>query len=522
DTPGHVDFSYEVSRSLSACEGAVLVVDASQGVEAQTVANVEMARQHGLTIVPVINKIDIPDVNIPLVVQQLEELFGIPPDQVLLVSARTGQNAEAVLRAVVQRVHPPDGDPESPLRALIFDSVFNRYRGAVPYVRVVDGRFGPGSQIRMMAAGTEFEVAEVGVFTPAMEPTDELRAGDVGYLVAGIKNVRDTRVGDTVTLADDPARHPLPGYRQAKPMVFCGLYPTQTTDYPDLRDALERLALNDAALSFEPESSIALGYGFRVGFLGLLHMEIVQERLEREFDVDLIATAPSVVYRVLTTDGEVLEIDNPSGYPDPGLIEAVEEPFVSATILTPQEYVGAVMELCQSRRGVYVDTHYMPGRRAEIRYRLPLAEILMDFFDQLKSRSRGYASLDYEFGGYEEGDLVKVDVLINREPLDALTFITHRDFAETRARALVERLKEALPRQLFEVRVQAAIGSRIIASTRIRPLRKNVTAKCYGGDVTRKRKLLEKQKAGKKRMKQIGHVDVPQEAFLSILRIGEQ
>ncbi|MFQ6133009.1 MAG: translation elongation factor 4 [Armatimonadota bacterium] len=521
DTPGHVDFSYEVSRSLSACEGAVLVVDVSQGVEAQTVANLYMALEHDLTIIPVINKIDLPNVDVELVLSQLEEGLGLPREEVLLTSARTGQGVEAVVEAVVERVPPPQGDPQAPLRALVFDSEFDQYRGAIPYVRVMEGTVEVGDEIRMMSSGKSFEVSELGVFSPKPRPVRRLSAGGVGYLVASIKNVRDTRVGDTITLQAKQAPQALPGYREPKPMVFCGLYPTDTADYQALRDSLERLALNDAALHFEPEASAALGFGFRAGFLGLLHMDIVQERLEREYERELVATAPSVAYRVVLSDGSTREIDNPALWPEVGTIEEVQEPYVAATIITPSEFVGPCMELAQSRRGVYKDMEYMAGDRASLKYELPLADIIMEFFDQLKSRSRGYASLDYELAGFRPGDLVKVDILLNQEPADALAFVCHRSVAESRGRVIADRLKEVLPRQLFEVRIQVAIGSRIIAASRVRPLRKQVTAKCYGGDVTRKRKLLERQKEGKKRMKQVGQVEVPQEAFLSVLKIAE-
>ncbi len=520
DTPGHVDFWYEVSHSLWACEGAVLVVDASQGVEAQTIANMELAGQHELDIVPVLNKIDLANVDIDQALAEIEDAFDIPHEEVLRVSAKLGEGIDDLIQAIIDRVRPPSGDPDAPLRALIFDSSFDRHRGAVPYVRVVHGRVALGDEIQMMSSGETFQVSEVGVFTPKMARRPCLSAGDVGYFIAAIKNVRDTRIGDTITGAERPAEEPLAGYREPKPMVFCGLYPLETSGYPELRDALEKHALNDAAMQFEPESSVALGFGFRAGFLGLLHMEIAQERLEREYDRDLIATAPNVVYRVLTTDGEVLQVANPAACPDPGVIEATEEPYVLATIITPPDYLGACMELCQARRGIYKDYEYRTQRRVALKYELPLAEILMDFFDQLKSRSRGHASLDYDFIGYKDSDLVKIDVLLNGDPVDPLAFISHKDFAQQRARALVDRLKKVLPRQLFEIRVQAAIGTRIIASSRIPALRKQVTAKCYGGDVTRKRKLLERQKEGKKRMKQIGTVEVPQEAFLSLLKIG--
>ncbi|HBT46506.1 MAG TPA: elongation factor 4 [Peptococcaceae bacterium] len=519
DTPGHVDFTYEVSRSLAACEGALLVVDATQGVEAQTLANLYLALEHNLEIIPVINKIDLPNAEPDRVRRELEEVTGLDGSSAILASAKTGQGTEEILEAIVLRIPPPKGNREKPLQALIFDSHFDSYRGAIPYVRVVHGRLSKGMVIRMMSTGKEFEVDEVGVFTPAPVPVQALEAGEVGYLAAGIKNVRDTRVGDTVTGAERPAEAPLPGYRRVTPMVYCGLYPVDSDQYDNLRDALEKLQLNDAALVFEPETSAALGFGFRCGFLGLLHMEIVQERLEREYDLELITTAPSVVYRVIKTGGETVMVDNPTLLPPPGSIEAMEEPYVKATLLLPSDYIGPVMELCQERRGTFVGMEYLSEKRVMLTYELPLAEIIYDFFDQLKSRTRGYASLDYEFLGYRVSDLVKLDILINNEVVDALSVIVHRDKAYQRGRALVERLKELIPRQLFDVPVQAAIGSRVIARETIRALRKNVLAKCYGGDVTRKRKLLEKQKEGKKRMKQVGRVEIPQEAFMAVLRV---
>jgi len=519
DTPGHVDFTYEVSRSLSACEGALLVVDAAQGVEAQTVANVYLAVGQGLEIIPVINKIDLEMADPEMVVGELNEMFGFRREECLFTSAKLGIGIDEVLEAIVNRIPPPDDRPGYPTRALIFDSIYDQYRGVIAYVRMRDGQIRPRMPIRVMSTGKEFEVTEVGVFRPKMTPVEALSAGEVGYVVAGMRDVRDTRVGDTITSAENPATEPLPGFVAAKPMVFCGLYPIDNHDYTLLREALNRLALNDASLIYEPESSEALGFGYRCGFLGLLHMEIVQERLSREFDLDLVATAPSVVYRVVLRDGSVMEIDNPAKLPAPDRIERIEEPFVHATILTPESFVGPCMELCQSRRGEFKDMQYLVGKRVALEYNLPLSEILMEFFDTLKSRTKGYASLDYEHIGYRPSKLVRIDILINGEPVDALSMIVFEETCQPRARAMVERLRDALPRQQFEVRVQAAIGSRIIASRRVRPLRKNVTAKCYGGDITRKRKLLERQKEGKKRMKQIGHVQVPQEAFLSILKV---
>jgi len=519
DTPGHVDFSYEVSRSLTACEGALLLVDVSQGVEAQTVANAYLAIDNDLEIIPVLNKIDIPNTDPALAGRQLGEMFGFTAAETLATSAKTGQGVREVLEAVVRRVPAPSGEVDAPLRALIFDSEYNAYRGIIAYVRVFEGEITRGTPVVMMATGKAFEVDEVGVLTPKMTPTERLAAGDVGYLCAGIKNARECRVGDTITSRARPAAEPLPGYREAKPMVFAGLYPTESSDYAPLKDALDKLILNDAALHYEPETSGALGFGFRCGFLGLLHMEIVQERLEREYDLDLVATAPSVVYRAFLRTGEVLDIENPAAFPDEGLLDHVEEPYIRATIMCPEEYVGPCMQLSQSRRGIFKDMQHSVGGRVTLTYLLPLAEILLEYYDQLKSLSRGYASLDYDFGGYQLGDLVKVNVLINYEPVDALAFLVHKEFAQTRAHTVVERLRKLLPRQLFEIRIQAAIGRRVIAASRISPLRKNVIAKCYGGDITRKRKLLEKQKAGKKRMKQVGNVEVPQEAFMSLLKI---
>jgi GTP-binding protein LepA len=521
DTPGHVDFTYEVSRSLAACEGAILVVDASQGVEAQTIANTNLAYNQGLTIVPVINKIDLPAADPERVKEEMEHALLIDPSEVILASAKEGIGIEEILEAVVQRIPPPSGDPKAPLRALVYDSHYDLYVGVVAYVRVVEGSVQPGDRIRFMSTGKEFEVAQVGYFTPELRPAEQLHTGEVGYLTAGIKSVKDAQVGDTITSADCPAKEPLPGFRRVKPMVFCGLYPVEGDRYPDLRDALEKLSLNDAAITYEPETSAALGFGFRCGFLGLLHMEIVQERLEREFGLELIATAPSVVYRVILKDGSVLEIDNPVRWADPAKIERVEEPIVNATVMVPAEYVGAVMDLCMGRRGEFIRMEYPTPQRVILYYRLPLSEILLDFYDQLKTRTRGYASFDYEPAGSREADMVKLDILLNGEPVDALSFIAPRERAYPRARALVERLKAVVPRQQFEVRIQAAIGARVIASEVIKPFRKNVIAKCYGGDVTRKRKLLERQKEGKKRMKQVGTVEVPQEAFLSVLKVSD-
>jgi GTP-binding protein LepA len=521
DTPGHVDFTYEVSRSLAACEGALLVVDASQGVEAQTIANVNLAMNNHLEIIPVINKIDLPAADPERVREEIENILMLDASQAILASAKEGIGTEEILEAVVHRIPPPKGDPSAPLRALIFDSHFDPYLGVVVYIRVVDGVVRPGMRIRFMSTGREFEVTSVGFFTPRLQEGDELRTGEVGYLTAGIKTVGDTRVGDTITDADRPADQPLPGYKPVKPMVFCGLYPVDGEEFSELRDALMKLQLNDAALVFEPETSAALGFGFRCGFLGLLHMDIVQERLEREFGLSLIATAPSVVYRITTTKGEVILLDNPAHWPPPTTIATVEEPYIRATIFVPSDYVGPMMELAIDRRGEFVKMEYPTPNRVLLTYDLPLAEILLDFYDQLKSRSKGYASFDYEPIGYRPSELVKLDILINGDPVDALSFITHRERAYMRGRALVERLRQVVPRQQFEVRIQAAIGSKVIAAERIPPFRKNVLAKCYGGDVTRKRKLLEKQKEGKKRMKQLGNVEIPQEAFLSVLKVAE-
>ncbi|MDO8684318.1 MAG: translation elongation factor 4 [Armatimonadota bacterium] len=521
DTPGHVDFSYEVSRGLAACEGAILVVDATQGVEAQTLANVTLAMAHNLEIIPVINKIDMPMAEPERAREEIERVLALDAADAILASAKEGIGVEDILESVVNRIPPPNGDTGAPLRALIFDSHFDQYLGAVAYIRVVDGGIKAGTHIKMMSSGKEFEVAAVGVFKPEMSQVACLSTGEVGYLTAAMKNVADAPVGDTITSAAKSAPHPLPGYRRVKPMVFCGLYPVDSTEYPGVREALAKLQMNDAALTFEPETSAALGFGFRCGFLGLLHMDIVQERMEREFGLNLIATSPSVVFRVTKTDGSVIDVDNPANLPALTYIEKMEEPYVDGTIIVPSDYVGAVLDLCQERRGIYGNMEYPSPDRVIVTYQLPLSEILMDFFDQLKSRTKGYASFDYEFSGYLESKLSKLDILLNGSPVDALSFITHRDRAYLRGKLLVEKLKELLPRQMFEIRIQAAIGNKVIAAESVRALRKNVTAKCYGGDITRKRKLLEKQKEGKKRMKQIGNVQIPQEAFMSVLRIGE-
>ena len=520
DTPGHVDFTYEVSRALAACEGAVLVVDATQGVEAQTLANVYLVVDNGLEVLPVVNKIDLPSAQPERVIQEIEDVIGIPADDAPCISAKNGVNIEQVLSAIVERVPAPKGDPEAPLAALIFDCLYDNYKGALSFVRVMDGTVRAGERIRSMATGNEFDVTEVGVFTPQMRPVEELTAGEVGYIAASIKSVAETKVGDTITLAARPAAQPLPGYKQVNPMVFCGVYPADGADYDDLRDALDKLRLNDAALSFEPETSNALGYGFRCGFLGLLHMEIVQERLEREFDLDLVTTAPSVVYRVRMLDGTERIIDNPTNLPPAAEIDFMEEPVVNANVMTPPAYIGAIMELCQEKRGVFVDMKYLEETRVEMHYILPLNEIIYDFFDQLKSRSRGYASFDYALRGYVKADLVKLDFLLNGDMCDALSTIVHRDKAYARGRAVAEKLKEVIPRQQFEIPIQAAIGGKVIARETVKAVRKDVLAKCYGGDITRKKKLLEKQKEGKKRMRQVGTVQVPSEAFMSVLRIN--
>lgn len=520
DTPGHVDFNYEVSRSLAACEGAVLVVDATQGIEAQTLANVYLALDNSLEIVPVINKIDLPSADVEHTKKEIEDVIGLPAENAPCISAKTGLNVEQVLAAVVDTVPPPSGDINKPLKALIFDSVYDNYKGALSYVRVVDGVVKPGMKIRYMATGNEFEVTEVGIFSPTLMPIDALEAGDVGYISASIKNVRETKVGDTITDANAPADEPLPGYKQANPMVFCGIYPADGADYENLRDALDKLVLNDASLSYEPETSMALGFGFRCGFLGLLHMEIIQERLEREFDLDLVTTAPSVIYKVVKTNGDEVMIDNPTNLPPVTEIAYMEEPMVRATIMSPSEYVGTIMELCQDKRGVFEDMKYIEEGRVNIFYELPLNEIIYDFFDQLKSRSRGYASFDYELKEYAKSDLVKLDFLLNGDMCDALSTIVHKDKAYAKGRAVAEKLQEVIPRQQFEIPIQAAIGGKIIARETVRAVRKDVLAKCYGGDITRKKKLLEKQKEGKKRMRQIGTVSLPSEAFMSVLKIN--
>lgn len=523
DTPGHVDFNYEVSRSLAACEGAILVVDAAQGIEAQTLANVYLALDHDLDVMPVINKIDLPSADPERVVNEIEDVIGIEAQDAPRISAKNGINIEEVLEQIVKKVPAPHGDPEAPLKALIFDSLYDSYKGVIIFCRLFDGCVKKGTTIRMMATGAEAEVVEVGIFGAGrFVPCDELSAGMVGYITASLKNVQDTTVGDTVTQADRPCDEALPGYKKAQPMVYCGLYPADGAKYPDLRDALEKLQLNDAALSFEPETSIALGFGFRCGSLGLLHLEIVQERLEREFNLDLVTTAPGVVYKVHTTDGNVIELTNPSNLPDPSTIEYMEEPFVDAEIMVTTEYVGAIMQLCQERRGVYKSMEYMEETRALLKYDLPLNEIIYDFFDALKSRSRGYASFDYEMKGYVRSELVKLDILINKEEVDALSFIIHKDTAYERGRKMCEKLKDEIPRHLFEIPIQAAIGGKVIARETVKAMRKDVLAKCYGGDISRKRKLLEKQKEGKKRMRQVGNVEIPQKAFMSVLKLDEE
>ena len=519
DTPGHVDFTYEVSRALAACEGALLVIDATQGIEAQTLANVYLALDNDLEIIPVINKIDLPSADPEHVKREIEDVIGIDASDAVLCSAKTGIGIEDVLEAIVARVPAPQGDAEAPLKALVFDSKFDAYKGVVLYVRLMQGRLRKGMKIRMMATGAEFDVTEVGYFKPGIVNVDELEEGQVGFFAASIKNVKDARVGDTVTDADNPAEKALPGYRKATPMVYCGLYPVENSDYDNLRDALEKLQLNDASLVFEPETSTALGFGFRCGFLGLLHMDVIKERLEREYNLSLITTAPNVIYEVFRTNDDVEMVDNPSLFPDPTVIDHVEEPFVNATIIVPKDYVGAVMELSQEKRGEYDNMTYLDDTRVMIHYALPLSEIIFDYFDRLKSATRGYASLDYELSGYRYSDLVKVDILLNGEPVDALSAIVHKEFATVRGRQLVEKLRSLIPRQMFEIPVQAAIGNKVIARENVRAMRKDVLAKCYGGDISRKRKLLEKQKEGKKRMKQVGSVELPQEAFMAILKM---
>ena len=522
DTPGHVDFNYEVSRSLAACDGAILVVDAAQGIEAQTLANVYLALDHDLDVMPVINKIDLPSADPDRVVEEIEDVIGIEAQDAPRISAKTGLNVEDVLEQIVEKIPAPQGDPDAPLQALIFDSLYDSYKGVIVFCRIKEGSVRVGTTIQMMATGAKADVVEVGYFGAGQFiPCDELSAGMVGYITASLKNVQDTRVGDTVTDANRPCKEPLPGYKKVNPMVYCGLYPADGAKYPDLRDALEKLQLNDAALQFEAETSIALGFGFRCGFLGLLHLEIVQERLEREYNLDLVTTAPGVIYKVHKTNGEVMELTNPSNLPDPAQIEYMEEPIVSAEIMVTSEYIGAIMDLCQERRGTYISMEYMEETRALLKYDLPLNEIIYDFFDALKSRSRGYASFDYEMKGYVRSNLVKLDILINREEVDALSFIVFEGSAYERGRKMCEKLKEEIPRHLFEIPIQAAVGSKIIARETVKAMRKDVLAKCYGGDITRKRKLLEKQKEGKKRMRQVGNVEIPQEAFMSVLKLDD-
>jgi GTP-binding protein LepA len=522
DTPGHVDFTYEVSRSLEACEGALLVVDASQGVEAQTLANTYLAVESGLELIPCLNKIDLPGAEPERVGEEIADLLGEPADGVLRISAKTGEGVAEVLDELIARVPPPAGDPDAPPRALIFDSEFDQYRGVIAYVRVVDGRFEKGEAIRAMAAGTRADIDDIGFFTPQMTPVESLGPGEVGYVITGVKDVSKLRVGDTLTTVANPASEPLPGYREVKPMVFCGLFPIDSDRFPELRDALEKLALNDAALSWEPETSDALGFGFRCGFLGLLHMDIVRERLEREYDLELLATMPSVEFEVTLTDGQVVSVHNPTDMPDPARIEEIREPFIRASIICPKEYVGPVMDVCQERRGSHAGTHYLSSERVQLTYDLPLVEIVLDFFDALKSRTRGYASLDYELIGLRASDLVKLDILLAGDPVDALSMVVHRDKAYEVGRGLAEKLRAKIPRQQYDIPVQAAIGANIVARETIKAFRKDVTQKCYGGDISRKRKLLEKQKAGKRRMKQVGRVEVPQEAFLAVLELGDE
>jgi len=520
DTPGHVDFTYEVSRSLNACEGALLVVDATQGIEAQTLANVYLALEQNLEILPVINKIDLPSADIESTKREIEDIIGLPADDAPCISAKDGINIDQVLELVANSVPAPEGDEMAPLQALIFDSCYDNYKGALSFVRVKNGSVKAGDRIRMMSTGAEFDVVEVGVFTPDYTPCDVLRAGEVGYIAASIKNVSQTRVGDTITRADVPADEPLPGYKDVKPMVYCGIYPADGSEYGDLKDALEKLKLNDAALTFEPETSAALGFGFRCGFLGLLHMEIIQERLEREFDFLLVTTAPSVIYKITKIDGTQINLDNPADMPKPEEIEQICEPIVSAHIMTPPEYIGNIMELCQEKRGIYINMKYINENRAVLEYRMPLNEIIYDFFDSLKSRTRGYASFDYEIIGYEPSELVKLDILLNGENCDAMSTIVHKEKAYSRGRAIAEKLKDVIPRQLFEIPIQAAIGGKVIARETVKAMRKDVLAKCYGGDITRKKKLLEKQKEGKKRMRQVGSVELPSEAFMAVLKIN--
>ena len=523
DTPGHVDFNYEVSRSLAACDGAILVVDAAQGVEAQTLANVYLALDHDLDVMPVINKVDLPSAEPERVIEEIEDVIGIEATDAPQISAKTGLNIDQVLEQIVEKIPAPQGDPKAPLKALIFDSLYDSYKGVIVFCRIKEGSVKKGTPIQMMATGAKAEVVEVGYFGAGQFiPCDELNAGMVGYIAASLKNVKDTRVGDTITDASRPCDKPLPGYKKVNPMVYCGMYPADGAKYPDLRDALEKLQLNDASLQFEPETSIALGFGFRCGFLGLLHLEIIQERLEREYNLDLVTTAPGVIYKVYKTNGEVIELTNPSNLPDPSEIEYMEEPMVKAEIMVTSEFIGAIMDLCQERRGIYEGMEYIEETRAVLRYHLPLNEIIYDFFDALKSRSRGYASFDYEMDGYVQSNLVKLDILINKEEVDALSFIIHADTAYERGRKMCEKLKEEIPRQLFEIPIQAAIGSKIIARETVKAMRKDVLAKCYGGDISRKRKLLEKQKEGKKRMRQVGNVEIPQKAFMSVLKLDDK
>jgi GTP-binding protein LepA len=519
DTPGHVDFTYEVSRSLAACEGAILVVDAAQGIEAQTLANVYLALDHNLEIIPVINKIDLPSADPEMVKKEIEDVIGLDTENIPLISAKQGIGIEDVLEAIVSKIPSPKASEEDALRALIFDSYYDSYKGVITYTRIVEGSVRAGSKIKMMATGKTFDVVEVGILTPGQTPIKELRAGDVGYIAASIKNVKDTMVGDTITDAQNPSKEPLPGYKKITPMVYCGIYPADGARYDDLREALEKLQINDAALSFEADTSAALGFGFRCGFLGLLHMEIIQERLEREFDLDLVTTAPSVIYNVIKNDGEIITVDNPTKLPTVQEIDYMEEPIVKASIMSPTEYVGAIMDLCQERRGIFKDMQYLDEKRVNILYELPLNEIIYDFFDALKSRTKGYASFDYELIGYKQSDLVKLDIMLNGDVVDALSFIVHRDKAYSRGRGIAEKLKDVIPRQMFEIPIQAAVGTKIIARETVKAMRKDVLAKCYGGDITRKKKLLEKQKEGKKRMRQVGSVELPQEAFMTVLKI---